>query len=204
MHERHGLMASLPYGTGIAADEVRPPADQGRGFWQSEIVVRDGKDRRTTLPLSLRDALLAQLERARRLHAHDVAQGGGEVWLPDALARKSPNAAREPGWQYLFPAPRCSVDRVAARSGAIIWARRGAACSQGRVPRVGADQACQLLPHPAAFVRHAPDGGRSRYPHRAEAVGSQGRGHHADLHACAGRGASAVRSPLDGLNVGGG
>ena len=34
----------------------------------------------------------------------------GEVWLPDALGRKYTNAAREWGWQYVFPATRLSVD----------------------------------------------------------------------------------------------
>ncbi|MBN7798774.1 tyrosine-type recombinase/integrase [Parahaliea mediterranea] len=32
------------------------------------------------------------------------------VWLPDALARKYPNAPFELGWHYLFPASRLSVD----------------------------------------------------------------------------------------------
>jgi len=32
------------------------------------------------------------------------------VWLPQALARKYPNAAKEPGWQYVFPATRRSRD----------------------------------------------------------------------------------------------
>ena len=34
----------------------------------------------------------------------------GEVFLPDALARKYPNALREWGWQYVFPSSRLSVD----------------------------------------------------------------------------------------------
>jgi site-specific recombinase XerD len=39
-----------------------------------------------------------------------LAQGCGEVYLPYALARKYPNAAREWGWQYVFPARDVSTD----------------------------------------------------------------------------------------------
>lgn len=43
-------------------------------------------------------------------------RGHGEVYLPDALSRKLPNAAKELRWQFLFPASRLSVD---PRSGAV-------------------------------------------------------------------------------------
>jgi site-specific recombinase XerD len=39
-----------------------------------------------------------------------LAQGHGEVYLPHALARKSPHAAKEWGWQYVFPARNLAVD----------------------------------------------------------------------------------------------
>jgi integrase len=32
------------------------------------------------------------------------------VYLPDALARKYPNAAKEWGWQYVFPSGKLSID----------------------------------------------------------------------------------------------
>jgi site-specific recombinase XerD len=50
------------------------------------------------------------LDQARRLHQRDLGLGFGAVWLPDALARKYPNAAREWIWQYVFPASQRSVD----------------------------------------------------------------------------------------------
>ena len=46
----------------------------------------------------------------RVLHDSDLAAGFGRVHLPNALARKYPNAAAEMGWQYVFPATRTSVD----------------------------------------------------------------------------------------------
>jgi integrase len=45
-----------------------------------------------------------------KLHAEDLATGYGEVYLPNALARKYPNATREWGWQYAFPSRNLSVD----------------------------------------------------------------------------------------------
>jgi integrase len=44
------------------------------------------------------------------LHQQDVRLGYGAVFLPDALARKYPNAPQEWGWQYVFPASKLSID----------------------------------------------------------------------------------------------
>jgi len=77
------------------------------------ITVRDGKgekDRITILPESLIEPLRKHLEQVKRLHEQDLACGYGAVYLPDALARKYPNAEREWTWQWIFPSPRLSVD----------------------------------------------------------------------------------------------
>jgi hypothetical protein len=50
------------------------------------------------------------LSRVQGLHQEDLAVGLGEVYLPDALARKYPNTTREWGWQYVFPARSISTD----------------------------------------------------------------------------------------------
>jgi hypothetical protein len=50
------------------------------------------------------------------LHKQDLAQGYGTVHLPRALARKYPNAEREWGWQFVFPASRFSVDPRSGRT----------------------------------------------------------------------------------------
>jgi len=44
------------------------------------------------------------------LHAFDVDEGFGDVWLLAALERKYPAASQEWGWQYVFPADRRTVD----------------------------------------------------------------------------------------------
>jgi len=88
-------------------------------FARREIVVREGKgfkDRVTMLPESLVAPLREHLVRVRALHERDLREGGGEVYLPYALARKYPAAGREWAWQYVFPSARLSVD---PRSGAV-------------------------------------------------------------------------------------
>ena len=62
------------------------------------------------LPSSVKAELQTHLERVKLLHQSDLKTGGGEVYLPYALARKYPQAAREWGWQYLFPAMHLSQD----------------------------------------------------------------------------------------------
>ncbi len=62
------------------------------------------------MPDSLIQPLQRQLERVRLLHEEDLAAGFGSVYLPNALDHKYPNAATELTWQYIFPAPKCSLD----------------------------------------------------------------------------------------------
>ncbi|MFN3310759.1 MAG: integron integrase [Thermomonas sp.] len=110
---REWLMASLLYGSGLRLMECLRLRVKDVDFERHEITVRDGKggkDRRTMLPAALSEPLRRQREDVRVLHARDLADGFGAVWLPHALARKYPNAARELAWQYLFPASRRSVD----------------------------------------------------------------------------------------------
>jgi hypothetical protein len=68
------------------------------------------------LPESIIPALREHLQRVRLLHEEDLAQGFGSVYLPGALDRKYPSAAKEWGWQYVFPARNLSTD---PRSGVV-------------------------------------------------------------------------------------
>lgn len=62
------------------------------------------------LPQAIKEPLRQQIVRVRQLHQRDLQKGYGEVYLPYALDRKYPQAAREFAWQYLFPADKLSVD----------------------------------------------------------------------------------------------
>jgi integron integrase len=114
-----GLMLRLIYGTGVRVMECLRLRMKDVDFARREIVVREGKgfkDRVTMLPESLVAPLREHLVRVRALHERDLREGGGEVYLPYALARKYPAAGREWAWQYVFPSARLSVD---PRSGAV-------------------------------------------------------------------------------------
>lgn len=113
MEGRPWLLASLLYGTGMRLLECLRLRVKDIDFSRHEITIREGKggkDRRTVLPRALAEPLQREIERAAVLHAADMADGFGDVWLPHALARKYPNAGRDPGWQYVFPAIKRSVD----------------------------------------------------------------------------------------------
>ena len=58
------------------------------------------------LPAVVKSPLAANLETVRHLHQRDLAWGAGRATLPDALARKYPNATTDWGWQFVFPARR--------------------------------------------------------------------------------------------------
>jgi integron integrase len=107
------LMAKLLYGSGLRLMECVRLRVHDLDFAQRQIIVRDGKglkDRVTMLPEALGPFLQEHLQRVKLLHEQDLAQDLGAVYLPDGLERKYPNAAREWGWQYVFPANRLSVD----------------------------------------------------------------------------------------------
>ena len=107
------IMASLLYGAGLRLLECLRLRVKDLDFSSNQILVREGKgnkDRRTMLPAVVRGPLTARLERVRQLHQQDLEQGYGKVYLPDALARKYPQADREWGWQWGFPASQLSVD----------------------------------------------------------------------------------------------
>jgi len=107
------LVAQVLYGTGMRLMEGLRLRVKDVDFDRREIVVRDGKggkDRVTMLPDRLVAPLQAHLERVRALHERDLAEGFGEVHLPDALAEKFRAAPRAWGWQWVFPSGLRSVD----------------------------------------------------------------------------------------------
>ena len=113
------LMASLLYGSGLRVSECLRLRVKDVDFETHSILVRDAKgakDRITMLPQRLVESLQTHLVGVYHLHQHDLAEGFGEVFLPHALARKYPNAAREWGWQFVFPATSRSVDPRSGRT----------------------------------------------------------------------------------------
>ena len=113
MHGVPRLMAMLLYGAGLRLLECAHLRVKDVDFARNQLVVRSGKgdkDRVTMLPVSLAEPLREHLAGVKRIHAAEVAAGRGEVWLPEALGRKFPKAAREWVWQWVFPARQLSKD----------------------------------------------------------------------------------------------
>ena len=106
-------MAKLLYGSGLRAFECMRLRVKDLDFERRLIVLREGKgekDRITMLPENVVTGLQEHLARVKHMHAKDVAEGYGAVYLPYALERKYPNGDREWGWQYVFPAKSLSTD----------------------------------------------------------------------------------------------
>ncbi len=107
------LMSQLMYGSGLRSMEVIRLRIHDIDFGQNKIIVRaakGNKDRSTYLPDQLVTPIKEQILTASTLHESDIDKGYGEVYLPNALSKKYPQAAKSTGWQYLFPAKALSKD----------------------------------------------------------------------------------------------
>ncbi|WP_019529784.1 integron integrase [Dasania marina] len=100
------LQSELMYGSGIRLAECLSLRVKDIDFSSGNVFVRGGKgnkDRTTMLPDFLKAELQRQIERVKILHAQDLRDGYGRVYMPDALDRKYPRAAAQTAWQYVFP-----------------------------------------------------------------------------------------------------
>jgi len=107
------LAVKLMYGGGLRISETIRLRVQDIDYKMKSVTVRCGKgnkDRTTTFPSSVQPILENHLVCVREIHQRDLIDGYGAVYLPLALERKYPNAAREWGWQYVFPARNLAKD----------------------------------------------------------------------------------------------
>lgn len=107
------IMSKILYGSGLRLMECIRLRVKDLDFEMNEINVRDGKggkDRLTLFPEPIQEPLKEHLEWVKQLYERDLEEGFGQVDLPYALERKYPNANKEWGWQYVFPASRRSQD----------------------------------------------------------------------------------------------
>ena len=118
MHGKDFLVAGLLYGAGLRLMELARLRVKDIDMDLNTVTVRSGKgdkDRTTILPATVKEHLKNHLTEVKNLHESDLAQGYGEVHLPDALSRKYPHAGKEWAWQYVFPARNFSVDPRSGR-----------------------------------------------------------------------------------------
>ena len=108
-----GLVARLLYGGGLRLRGALRLRVKDLDFERRQLTVRRGKgdrDRPTILPDALVGPLQRQVGAVRERHRRDLADGFGEAPLPQGYARKNPAAARQIGWQFVFPSRRISAD----------------------------------------------------------------------------------------------
>lgn len=196
------LIVMLLYGAGLRLNEALALRIKDIDFDRRQITVRRGKgakDRLVPLPDAVRERLREHLVRVKARHEADLRRGLGAVALPDALARKFPNAPKEWVWQFLFPATRLCDDprwgpptRYHLHETAVQREVKRAVATAGLTKRVG----CHTFRH--SFATHLLEDG---YDIRTiqELLG------HADVSTTmlythvAERGALGVRSPADRL-----
>jgi integron integrase len=152
------LMACLCYGAGLRREECCRLRVHDVDVGRLQIIVRHGKggkDRVVMLPRVGCAKMQRQLAWRQALHDRDVAAGLARVALPDALARKFPRAACEPGWQFVFASRQRSRDpktgdvgRHHIAPGSLARAVTEAARRAGVTHRVG----CHTLRH--SFATH--------------------------------------------------
>lgn len=107
------LMVQIMYGSGLRVMECMRLRIKDIDFDLHQIIIREGKgakDRVTMLPLRLESDLHKQIAYVKAQHDLDEANGLGHVYMPHALAKKYPAAARSLAWQFLFPSVNTAID----------------------------------------------------------------------------------------------
>lgn len=113
IHGHYKVMAGIMYGSGLRLMECVRLRVKDVDFKYNQIIVRSGKgdkDRVTLLPIKYKEPLQMQIKKVKAIHKQDLSDGYGNVYLPNALEKKYPNAVKEFGWQYVFPAAQITVD----------------------------------------------------------------------------------------------
>jgi integron integrase len=196
------LMASLMYGSGLRLMECLRLRIQDMDFGRNEITIRDGKggkDRITMLPDSLKASLQDHLQKVKKIHEKDVADGWGRVELQNALARKYVNAPIDWRWQWVFPQEKRWKNVKIGEEGRhhtdeslVQKAVKGAVTKAGLIKRA----TCHTFRH--SFATHLLEGGCDIRTVQ-ELLG------HKDVKTTMiythvlNRGPTGVRSPVDGL-----
>ena len=186
------LVAQLLYGSGLRIDEAIRLRVQNIDFEQGQILVRDGKgaqDRITMFPKLVEDSLKEHLVRVKDIHQQDLQNGYGRVYLPNALARKYPNAEREWIWQYLFPSSRISAswdDGVMRRHHISSSTIQKAVRNTAKMAQIS--KHVTPTPHLPPFFCHTSSRSWLRHPYGSGAARAQRCKNNHDIHPCSQQG----------------
>lgn len=105
---QHLLACELMYGDGLRVEvDCLTLRIKDIDFGQEMIILQASKAlnaRTLPLPKRLIPQLREQIEYSKRLWEQDLKDEYGAVFMPDALSKKYPNAAKSLPWQWVFPA----------------------------------------------------------------------------------------------------
>lgn len=113
------LIFQLLYGAGLRHKECLRLRVKDICFDTRTLTIRCGKgmkDRVTVLPESAVDALRQQLRVVKVQHGRDVDAGMAEIYMPTALAKKWPAAAKSYQWRWVFPSPQYARDKRSGKT----------------------------------------------------------------------------------------
>jgi len=117
------LMASLLYGSGLRLLECVRLRVKDLDFDYNQIIVRDAKgqkDRRTMLPISLKEPLKKHLDKVKVLHQEDLREGFGKVYLPSIRA-----SLKVKGTLWIACKCQIKITTVGEDSGPFLFEPRG-------------------------------------------------------------------------------
>lgn len=105
------LAAQLMYGCGLRISDAVGLRLKDISFDRSQLSIKAGKGdkwRFTCFPEVLHDAVRRQIESVKVVWRHDSGQNPNGVALPDNFRKKSPKAANDLRWYWLFPSDTLS------------------------------------------------------------------------------------------------
>ena len=107
------LMLQLLYGCGLRLRELFNLRIHDIDFDNKQIILRSAKgnkDRTVMMPQTVINDLKTQMLQAEKKYLQDRRNNANGVEMPFALEKKYPNAGKEWGWFWLFPAASYSKD----------------------------------------------------------------------------------------------
>lgn len=114
------LLSMLGYGCGMRISESCGLRVQDCSFDRRQIIIRCAKgmvDRIVPMPEVLVPLLQAQIEKAREIWERDIRAGQCRIPLPNAFARKSPEAEKQFCWMWVFASHKLSADPKTGKIG---------------------------------------------------------------------------------------
>jgi integron integrase len=105
------LASQLMYGCGLRISDVVGLRLKDISFDRKQLCIKQGKgdkSRFTAFPEVIHDAVRRQIQSVKVVWRHDSNDNPNGVSLPDSFRKKSPNAATELRWYWLFPGDNLS------------------------------------------------------------------------------------------------